>query len=327
MKSPFSEGNACLIQEEAEIIFRKERFQYVSLFYVCEDSGERFTTTELDEINISQVYNQYRVKYGIPFPDEIHSMRLRYEVSASKMSEILGFGDNQYRLYEHGDIPSEANGKVLSSISDPLVFKAFVENTNNQFEGKEYEKICLKIGRVLASGNDDEHEKLIYESYSRSSVNGYAKQSCRKLRNIVLFFIKNCDAVYNTKMNKLLFYADFLSYKLLGRGISGLAYRAIKYGPVPVRWDRVYSLLEDVSSEIIELPSGNYGIKLCTTANPDENAFSEEEQSILNAVLSTFKDISVSEISKLSHAEDAWIKYHNTDEMIDYSEAFTLRAV
>jgi hypothetical protein len=24
-----------------------------------------------------------------------------YELSASKMSEILGFGDNQYRLYEN----------------------------------------------------------------------------------------------------------------------------------------------------------------------------------------------------------------------------------
>ncbi|MCD8555331.1 MAG: hypothetical protein LRY59_01565, partial [Bacteroides graminisolvens] len=106
MKSPFTGGNVALQQENSELMFRKEKFQYVHLYYQCEDTKERFTTTEIDELNLSQVYNQYRVKYGIPFPDEIKRIRQMYELSASKMSEILGFGDNQYRLYENGDMPS-----------------------------------------------------------------------------------------------------------------------------------------------------------------------------------------------------------------------------
>ena len=133
MKSPFTGGNVALQQENSELMFRKEKFQYVHLYYQCEDTKERFTTTEIDELNLSQVYNQYRVKYGIPFPDEIKRIRQMYELSASKMSEILGFGDNQYRLYENGDMPSEANGKILSSIKEPSIFKVFVENAKNQF--------------------------------------------------------------------------------------------------------------------------------------------------------------------------------------------------
>ena len=107
-------GHATLRYELSELTFRKEKFQYVHQFYECDETKERFTTTALDEVNVGQVYNQYRAKYGIPFPDEIKRIRQRYGLPASKMSQILGFGDNQYRLYENGDMPSEANGKILS---------------------------------------------------------------------------------------------------------------------------------------------------------------------------------------------------------------------
>lgn len=98
MRNPFSGGNVIHKQDDPELIFRKERFQYIYHYYQCEDTKEKFTTKKIDEINLSQVYNQYRIKYGIPFPDEIKHVRKMNELSASKMSEILGFGDNQYRL-------------------------------------------------------------------------------------------------------------------------------------------------------------------------------------------------------------------------------------
>ena len=134
MQSPFTGGHATLRHELSELTFRKEKFQYVHQFYECDETKERFTTTALDEVNVGQVYNQYRAKYGIPFPDEIKRIRQRYGLPASKMSQILGFGDNQYRLYENGDMPSEANGKILMSIQNPHIFESFVTNARNQFE-------------------------------------------------------------------------------------------------------------------------------------------------------------------------------------------------
>ena len=326
MKSPFTGGKVVLQKENAELTFRKEKFRYISLYYQCEDTQERFTTTEIDKINLSQVYNQYRIKYGIPFSDEIKRIRQTYELSASKMSEILGFGDNQYRLYENGDMPSETNGKILSPIKNPSIFKVFVENAKNQFEEKEYEKICAKLKKAIEYKQTHIQEELIFDTYSRGIYNGYATQSYSKLKNIILYFIKRCDGIFNTKMNKLLFYTDFLSYKNYGYGMSGLAYKAIKFGPVPVRWDRVYSLMDDVYPEIVEFSSGNCGTKLCSCLSPDIASFTEEELSILNTILKKFKDTSASEISELSHDEDAWKKYCNTNQMIDYSEAFTLKA-
>ncbi|MBO6253726.1 MAG: hypothetical protein J6O49_08785, partial [Bacteroidaceae bacterium] len=144
MKSPFSGGNAVLRCEPSTLTFRKEEFCYIHQFYECQDTHERFTTTELDEANLAQVYNQYRAKYGIPFPEEIKRIRQHYGLSATKMSAILGFGENQYRLYENGDMPSEANGKVLMSIMNPDVFRTFVENARGQFAEADYEKLIAK---------------------------------------------------------------------------------------------------------------------------------------------------------------------------------------
>ena len=326
MKSPFTGGNAILKTEKAELEFRREKFQYISLYYLCEDTNERFTTTEIDTLNLSQVYNQYRVKYGIPFPDEIQNIRKSYALPASKMSTILGFGDNQYRLYENGDIPSEANGKILSLIKNKDVFRSFVENAKNQLETKEYQKILTSLNKVVDDNQHTMEEKMIFSANSRSLLNGYAMQSYDKLKNVILYLLDKCGNTFNTKMNKLLFYTDFLSYKLYGQGITGLSYNAIQYGPVPLRWDRVYSLIDDVYPEIIEFTSGNCGTKLCSTLSPDYNCFSTEELAILEMVLDKFKDFSASEISDLSHKENAWIKFNNSNQFIDYKEAFTLHA-
>ena len=95
MKSPFTGGEAILKKELRTMNFRKEPFEIWFRFYKCKDSGEQFTTDELDTVNTNQVYNQYRAKYGIPFPDEIKAIREQYGLSAHKMSEILGLGTNR----------------------------------------------------------------------------------------------------------------------------------------------------------------------------------------------------------------------------------------
>ena len=326
MKSPFTGGNVTFQQEETTLTFRKEEFTYTHLSYRCEDTGEQFTTTELDEINIGQVYNQYRVKYGIPFPDEIKQIRQKYGLSASKMSEILGFGNNQYRLYENGDMPSEGNGKILSSIKDANFFYTFVQNTRNQFTAEEINKIERKIQAIPTNKDREEKERLIF-NYSRSVYNGYAAQSYSKLKNILLYFIEKLHGVFNTKMNKLLFYTDFLSYKRYGRGITGLQYHAIQFGPVPERWDRIYALMDDIEPEIVHFANPDIcGTKLQSTLSPDTSCFSPEEQSILDQVLENFRNDNVSSISNKSHQEDAWIQNNQNKGLINYNTAFTLHA-
>ena len=122
MKSPITGLEMKLTKEQRSMIFRKETFDIVFHYYQCEDSREQFTSAALDELNMNQVYNQYRDKFNIPFPDEINNIRSKYGLSASKMSEILGFGVNSYRQYEAGEIPSVANAKLIQMVDDPQNF-------------------------------------------------------------------------------------------------------------------------------------------------------------------------------------------------------------
>ena len=73
---------------------QERRFKVHKQFYECVDCKERFTTEELDNVNIKQVYNQYREKYNIPFPEQLIKARESYGLSAAKMAEVLGFGTN-----------------------------------------------------------------------------------------------------------------------------------------------------------------------------------------------------------------------------------------
>jgi len=66
--------------------------------------------------------NQYREKHNIPFPEDIKAIRKQYKLPAIKMSKVLGLGDNTYRQYEAGEIPTEANGRLIQMSADPKKF-------------------------------------------------------------------------------------------------------------------------------------------------------------------------------------------------------------
>ena len=327
MTSPFTGGVAMLQHELSTLVFRKENFHFIHQFYECQDTHERFTTTEIDEANMAQVYNQYRAKYGIPFPEEIKRIRQHYGLSATKMSEILGFGENQYRLYENGDMPSEANGKVLMSIMNPEIFRVFVENARGQFSDDEYDKLMTKAG----SWNKEKYSPVVVDyvfGRSRRDVsNGYTTLSVSKIKNILLYFIEKNNGVFITKMNKLLFYTDFLSYRMTGKGMTGLSYKAITHGPVPLRWDRIYSFYDEIYQEIVQFSDGRAGTKLVSNLSPDMADLTDKELKILEYVYERFKKDTPTQISETSHHEEAWLKYLNSDKLINYEMAFTLKAI
>ena len=145
MTSPFTGGEVRLCEEPRALTYRKEQYAYIHHNYLCVDTGMYFTDTALDTANLEQVYAQYREKYGIPSPAEIAQTRKMYGLSATKMAQVLGLGVNQYRLYEAGEMPSEAIGKMLKSIQTPMVFYGYVENARKQMPQDDYAKLFQKV--------------------------------------------------------------------------------------------------------------------------------------------------------------------------------------
>lgn len=147
--SPLTGGEAVYQKEMRETEYRGEKFVYEHHNIRDLETNLEFTNTEIDEGNVQRVYVQYRAKHGIPSPKELTETRKFYGLSAVKMSEILGLGTNQYRLYEEGQMPSEAIGKMLRSIQTPAVFLGYVEGCKNQMSEEEYSKVCQKIQKHL----------------------------------------------------------------------------------------------------------------------------------------------------------------------------------
>ena len=330
MKSPFTGKEMKLVYEKRTSNFRGEEYEFEHTAWLCEDTGEQFTTDESDTASFLQVTNQYRAKYGIPYTDEIISVRKRYGISAAKMSLILGIGVNQYRLYEQGEVPSVSNGRMIRSVMNPKVMLEMVESSRNEMSLTDYEKIVNKVKSVIA---DSEAYKLgQYESkwlfaVPRGAGNGYAQQSIDKLKNILLYFIEKSGGVFFTKMNKLLFYADFVAYRQTGKGITGLAYKAIQHGPVPVRWDRIYSFYDEINQEIVQFSDGRAGTKLVSKLSPDMTEFDEDELKVLEFVCERFKSDTPTQISETSHQEEAWKRNIDSDQLINYEMSFTLKAI
>ena len=147
--SPLTGGEAVYQKEMRETEFRGEKFVYEHHNIRDLETNLEFTNTEIDEGNIERVYAQYRAVHDIPSPEDLAAMREEYGLSAAKMSEILGLGANQYRLYEEGQMPSETIGKMLRSIQTPAVFLSYVEGCKNQMSEEEYTKLCRKIQKTF----------------------------------------------------------------------------------------------------------------------------------------------------------------------------------
>ncbi len=172
--SPLTGGEAVCQKEMRETEYRGEKFVYEHHNIRDLETDIEFTTNDMDFDNLERVYVQYRAKHGIPSPKELTETRERYGLSAAKMSEILGLGTNQYRLYEEGQMPSEAIGKILKSIQEPAVFLGYIEGCKNQMSPDDYEKLCLKINKSFI--NEIKRRKNVSWFREFFSVGGFARK-------------------------------------------------------------------------------------------------------------------------------------------------------
>lgn len=332
MKSPITGKDMILAHEQRTFTFRKESFEIYYQYYVCVDSHEQFTTTELDEVNTQMLYNQYRVKHHIPLPEEITAIRKKYDLSASRMGDILGFGPNTYGQYEKGDLPSMANAKLLRVAEAPIKFYDLVKDWEANSEHAKAE-LLKKVQRMI------EEEKSPYFDAARyfmgnsqpDKFTGFKKPDYQKLTEMIVFFAEKVSC-YKTKMNKLLFYADFVMFKQFAQSMSGTRYQAIDYGPVPNNFESIFEHLERQSIiEIFrkELHTGGQTQFLKSREDRpfNKSLFSESELRILDMVSERFKETKPYEIVEISHQEKAWIDNRATKAFISYDYALDLKAI
>jgi uncharacterized phage-associated protein len=147
---------------------------------------------------------------------------------------------------------------------------------------------------------------------------GYRQFSLEKLAAMVSYFAGRTQELYKTKLNKLLFYADFVNFYVNGASISGSRYVHLPYGPVPDGYEETLETLNHYG--VIEVEKRN-SADLVRSGETSTDAFlTREEQASLDWVVSNYGSMSAGQLTEISHREKAY-KNTRAGEEIAYEYA------
>jgi len=148
----------------------------------------------------------------------------------------------------------------------------------------------------------------------------------QKLGELILYVAKKSESdprFGKTKLNKLLFFADFYAYGATGQAITGVPYWRLPLGPGPQNLLAVLARLAR-DSDIEERVRYHQGIPQDRTValrEPDLSLFSASELHVVDRVIEKCRPMSAAYISEVSHQFPGW-EYAKDYEVIPYDTVY-----
>lgn len=146
-----------------------------------------------------------------------------------------------------------------------------------------------------------------------------------KYKNAILYFLKYCNNQHlgATKLNKLLYYLDFISYRDRETSVTGDRYLHKQYGPIPETVDSILNDLKEsglINIERISCEDGKDFFKHNLIKDPDLSVFDDYENKLLKNICDEFSLWSTDKIVDQTHLEAPWF-YSKPYEEVDYNYA------
>lgn len=152
------------------------------------------------------------------------------------------------------------------------------------------------------------------------------RNNMKEFIKLVVYLANNCKKeIYRTKLNKLLFYTQFLYYKDKQERLLEDDFYYDYFGPVLLNLEEKLERLEEAN--IITLVKDDYGTIIEANVRIDNELYDEDEREVLDKVIRKFDDWSSKKLSNYSHDEDFWKNYYCKGEVIDINNALTLKDV
>ena len=125
-----------------------------------------------------------------------------------------------------------------------------------------------------------------------------------------------------TKLNKILFYADFCAFGRYGKPITGAEYIKQEFGPTPKRLIPVRKQLESRKEAAVQRVAilGMEQQRLVALRDPDLSLFTGPEIALVDEVLEFLRGKTAKEVSELSHNR-AW-RVARPGQSIPYETVF-----
>jgi hypothetical protein len=148
----------------------------------------------------------------------------------------------------------------------------------------------------------------------------------QKFRELILYVALRCEEDPNfgkTKLNKILFYSDFLAYAHTGEPITGQEYVRIQHGPGARKLKPTLMDMEERGDLKVrrERKLDLHQERVVALRRPACEAFSEQHLGIVDQVIQSLWGRTNSEVSLISHANIGW-KLARHKETIPYETVF-----
>jgi putative zinc finger/helix-turn-helix YgiT family protein len=313
-----------------ENIFKNIPVKYDVECYYCDKADEMYEDERQISLNGIAMKNAYREKMGLLTSHQIAAIRARYGISQSDLCLLLGWGAKTITRYESHQVQDIAHDTILRKLdSDPEWFLQLLHAEKESLSAASYAKY-METGTLLFEQDHDLYLKsAILSKYARFLHNPEATGGKALSLDVVVDMIhyyansSMVTSLYRVKLMKMLWYADSLSYKRYGHAISGMVYRALPMGAVPLAYESIVDL-SAIHCEEIEMGEGT-AYHFLPTEDKEYSHLTTEDMEVLDAVIQRFGKASKNEIVDTMHQEDAYIETAPYDIIqFKYAKALSL---
>lgn len=312
-------------------IIKDEVVNYEEIYFLCPLSNEdenEFVSAGLMDENLLRVRDSYRIKKGLLTSEEISSIRKYYGLTQSDFSAMLGWGEVTITRYESKTIQDETYDSIMRmSYENPMFALECIDKHKDRFAEEKYARIRKNIANKVEELGNVYLKKLeissLYVNYEEENdLNGYKLLDIDKVANVIGYFSQFVENLYKVKLMKLLWYSDAIFYGRYGKSMTGLVYKHMPLGALPIGYNEIISLPTVKIEEELIYDDISYRIKPNEEVNISD--FSFEELSVLEVVATTFKNFKSREIIDYMHKEKAYTDTIS-NQVIPYSLAKQLK--
>jgi uncharacterized phage-associated protein len=161
-----------------------------------------------------------------------------------------------------------------------------------------------------------------FETYNGAPGQIYDEYKLKQLALYISARSEDDSSFANVKLNKLLFFSDFMHYVETGRSITGTEYIKMRFGPCPKNF---HMIQRDMCNDgvLAMQEKAHYGRtqnKPIALKEADISVFSAKEISVVESVISDLRTSNGSQLSNRSHSFLGW-ELTNEKESIPYGFA------
>ncbi|MDA3894647.1 MAG: DUF4065 domain-containing protein [Desulfobacteraceae bacterium] len=266
---PMGHGPMELKQHKKTTTFRDVELTVAVTAHVCPECGMTASDVKAAGQVQRQIADAYRAKMNLLTGDEIRFLRQSRNFTQASLAEKMGVGVASIKRWELGNIQSSSMDNLLRSyLEDKCDCSMDVYTGNRSFSMPRIRRVAKHFEKILGKHLLKKGDKFLF-------------------------------------LAKYLWYADMVSFRDLGKGLTGSTYAALPYGP----------------------QLNNYKDLIGEIKQSDESAsepLSDEEIRIIDSIAEKFPN--EKQIYDAAHREGIW-KEAPTGSLLLYSLAYRLTEI